>query len=133
MLAVVLATLEVIAPGFFLIWLAAAALLTGILTWITGMGWMAQCILFAVLSVIAVVTARRFFKRNPIATDDPALNRRGARMVGEIVVVSDAIVNGRGRVQVGDGHWIARGPDAPVGARVRITGASGAEVTVELA
>jgi membrane protein implicated in regulation of membrane protease activity len=38
------------------------------------------------------------------------------------VEVTEAIENGHGRVRVADGAWPARGPDAPVGARVRITG-----------
>jgi membrane protein implicated in regulation of membrane protease activity len=34
-------------------------------------------------------------------------------------------------VRVGDGEWPARGPDAPAGACVRITGATGATLRVE--
>lgn len=39
--------------------------------------------------------------------------------VGETVTVVEAISNGRGRVKVGDGVWIAKGPDAAVGKRNR--------------
>jgi membrane protein implicated in regulation of membrane protease activity len=49
------------------------------------------------------------------------LNDRSARMVGQIVIVETAIVDGRGRVLVGDGSWPARGDDAAAGTRVRIT------------
>jgi inner membrane protein len=70
-------------------------------------------------------------KDNPIVSDDPMLNDRGARLAGEIVTVVQAIQDGSGRVKVGDSEWNARGPDAPVGSRVRVTGAQGAVLDVE--
>ncbi|KEY97856.1 membrane protein, partial [Sphingomonas sp. BHC-A] len=68
---------------------------------------------------------------NPVDSQDPLLNDRAARLVGEVVTVVEPIDNGRGRVKVGDGVWSCRGPDAPVGARVRVTGAEGSVLTVE--
>jgi len=47
------------------------------------------------------------------------------------VVVVSAIENGRGSVRVGDSVWLARGEDAAVGARVRVTGSDGACLRVE--
>jgi hypothetical protein len=47
------------------------------------------------------------------------------------VLVVAAIDNGEGRVKVGDSVWSCRGPDAPEGARVRITGADGSCLRVE--
>jgi len=38
---------------------------------------------------------------------------------------------GSGRVRVGDSEWIARGPDTPVGTRMRIIGNDGAILLVE--
>ncbi|WP_438810980.1 hypothetical protein [Serratia marcescens] len=34
-------------------------------------------------------------------------------------------------MKVGDGEWLANGPDAPVGAHVRITGARSGSLDVE--
>ena len=48
-----------------------------------------------------------------------------------MVVVDQAIEQGQGRVRVGDGVWMARGADAPQGARVRITGTQGSCLLVE--
>jgi len=47
------------------------------------------------------------------------------------VVVETALVGGRGRVLVGDGSWPARGEDAVVGTRVRVTAVVDGEVVVE--
>jgi inner membrane protein len=131
--AVALACGELAVPGIFLIWLAGAAAVTGIITWITGIGWEAQLACFAVLSVISVYLGRAYFKRNPIQTEDVGLNRRGERMVGEIVIVVEALSDGSGKVQVGDSPWLAKGPDLAVGAKARIVRAEGTTLVVEAA
>ena len=54
-------------------------------------------------------------------------------MIGHVVIVSDAITGGNGRVRVGDGTWPASGHDAPVGTAVRIVGVADGTLLVELA
>ncbi len=130
---VILAIAEILVPGFFLIWLAAAALITGALAMLLPVTMPIQVLLFAALSVVAVYAGRRWFALNPIESTDPKLNDRGARLVGETVTVVDAIVNGRGRVKVGDSVWIAKGADATAGTTVRVTGTDGATLFVEVA
>ena len=128
---VLLGIAEVIAPGFFLIWLGAAAITTGIVTLVTGIPLEAQFGLFAVTAIAAVYGARRWLNANPGPTSDPLLNDRVARLIGQTVLVVATIQNGEGRVKVGDGVWNAEGPDAPVGAHVRVTGATGTTLLVE--
>ena len=130
-IGMLLATAEIIVPGFFLIWFAAAAIITGILSFLLPVTGAAQIGLFAVLALAAVYAGRRWFAKNPIVSSDPMLNDRGARLTGEIVTVVEAIDHGTGRVKVGDSVWSARGADAGVGDRVRVTGADGAVLLVE--
>ena len=130
-LGVVLAGLEMLVPGVYLIWLAVAALVTGALTWLLDLSPPLQVIDFVFLALICAYSARRFLRDSPIVSQDPLLNRRGARMVGEVAMVVQAIEHGSGRVHVGDSEWIARGPDVAVGERVRITGNDGANLLVE--
>jgi inner membrane protein len=127
-----LGVIEMLAPGFFLMWLGAAAIIVGMLVWaVPGMIIPMQVALFAILSILAVYAGKRFLKDNPIESEDPALNDRSARLRGEIVTVVEAISNGRGRVKLGDSDWNVRGEDAPLGAKVRVTGADGAVLLVE--
>ena len=132
-IGVILAAAEMLAPGFFLIWLGAAAIATGLISLILPIGFAVQLGLFAAMSISLVYLARRWFRSNPIESDDPLLNDRGGRLVGEIVTIVEAIDGGVGRVKVGDSVWTANGPDTPVGARVRIIGVSGTTLRVEAA
>ena len=131
--ATVLAIAEILVPGVFLIWLAAAAALTGFATLAFGLPFAFQLVMFALLSIAAVYGGRRWYVRNPMPSSDPLLNDRAARLTGETLVVVSDIENGRGRVRVGDSVWACRGPDCAAGSRVRVTGADGACLRVELA
>lgn len=130
-IGVILAAAEIVAPGFFLIWLAMAAIVTGLLTWAFPITGTVQALIFAGMAVVLVYVGRRYFKMNPIESNDPNLNNRGARLIGEVVAVVDAIESGRGRVKVGDSVWNARGADSPAGSRVRVTGSEGSCLLVE--
>jgi inner membrane protein len=128
---VALGVIEMLAPGFFLMWLGLAAIIVGMITWALPISLPFQVGLFAVLSILTVYAGKKFLKDNPIESEDPALNDRSARLKGEIVTVVEAISDGRGRVKLGDSDWNVRGADAPVGAKVRVTGADGAVLLVE--
>jgi inner membrane protein len=121
-IAVLLGAAEILLPGVFLIWIAAAAAITGLVTLVAGPPVALQFALFAGLALAATWSGRRWYVANPVPSDDPLLNDRAARLVGETVELSTAIVNGRGRARVGDSAWNVRGPDSPAGACMRIIG-----------
>jgi membrane protein implicated in regulation of membrane protease activity len=128
---VLLAGLEMLVPGVYLVWLGIAAIITGVLTGLLHLSLPAQVIDFVFLSLIIAFSARRFLRESPIVGADPLMNRRVARMLGQTAVVVQAIEHGSGRVHFGDSEWIASGPDVAVGERVRITGSDGATLLVE--
>lgn len=132
-LGVLLAAAEIVAPGFFLIWLGFAAIVTGLVAWIVPIEIAAQLGIFAVLSFVALYGARRWLKANPITTTDPFLNQRANRLIGEVLTVTNAIEDGRGRAKVGDGEWPVRGPDTAEGGKVRVVSADGGVLVVEAA
>jgi membrane protein implicated in regulation of membrane protease activity len=130
-LGLVLAVAEMAVPGFFLIWLAGAAIVTGLLAWAVPLSLAWQIVIFAGLALVAVFAGRRFLAANPVVSADPLLNDRGGRLVGETVVVTQAIDGGSGRVRQGDSEWLAKGPDAEPGTRMRVAGHDGVVLLVE--
>ncbi len=129
--ALALGTAELIVPGVYLVFLAIAAAITGAMALaVPDIGLGTELIAFAIWSAVAVLIGRRWYHQYPVATSDPLLNDRAARMVGQDVRVIEAISDGRGRVRVGDGEWPATGPDAPAGARVRIAAVEGGVVRI---
>lgn len=131
LLALLLGIGEIVAPGFFLLWLGTAALLTGFATLGFQLPFAAQLALFAVGAIGSVYIARRWFTHNGPSSSDPMLNDRAARLIGQTVVVTDALAGGSGRVGVGDGSWPARGPDAGIGARLRVIAIESGALIVE--
>lgn len=123
--------LELMAPGVFLIWLGIAAAITGLLALTIDFGWQLQLVLFAVLSLIAVFFAQKYFRSEDVVSDRPLLNKRAEQHVGKSFVLVEAIVNGRGKVKVGDSHWRVEGPDTPKGKSVTVTGADGTVLQVK--
>jgi inner membrane protein len=130
-LGLVLAGLEMLLPGVYLIWLAAAAIITGVLTAAFDLSLPMQVVDFVFLSLIMAFSANRFLRDRPIESSDPLMNRPGARLVGQTALVVQAIEHGSGRIKLGDSEWIARGPDVAAGERVRISGSEGAILLVE--
>jgi inner membrane protein len=133
-LAAVLAITELLVPGIFLVFVAAGAAVTGVVTLIIpDFALTFQVMVFVLASSGAVALGRRWYINNPVPSADPLLNDRVARLIGEVVTVVEPIAagKGKGKVRVGDGEWLASGPDAPAGTHVRIVGAVGTSLTVE--
>lgn len=130
--AVLLGIVELAVPGVYIVFFAIAAALTGLLALLLpDLGLAGQLVGFAAWSVAAVLIGKRWYHDFPVASADPMLNDRIARMIGQVVTVVEPIDENAGRVRVGDGEWPARGPLAAAGTRVRITGADGTMLHVE--
>jgi membrane protein implicated in regulation of membrane protease activity len=86
-----------------------------------------------VLSFVSIQLYRKWFRGKEPKSDQPALNRRTAALVGRVVRLERAIVDGHGRVQIADALWDVSGPELPAGASVRIVGADAMTLQVEAA
>ena len=128
---VLLLIAEIIAPGFFLVFVGAAAMATGAFALLFDLGTTAQLALFALYALLAVMVGRRFYANAATNGGDPLLNDRSARLVGKVVTVVVAVDEHNGRVRVGDGEWSARGGPAAAGERVRIVDIDGNCLKVE--
>lgn len=125
--------LEMAMPGIVFLWLAFASAVLAVVVYIVpDMSWEWQLVIFSLLSVVSTFLGRQYIRKHgEIKSDNELLNERGTALVGRTVTVSIAIEDGRGKVKVGDSLWTAVGEDAPIGAKVRITGAHGTELMVE--
>src|SRR3982751_5151968 len=96
---VLLLIAEVIAPGFFLVFIGAAAMATGLFTLLFGLGTAPQLALFALYALVAVMLGRRSYTTRPPDSADPLLNDRAGRLVGKVVTVVAEIDEHSGRVR----------------------------------
>ena len=132
--ALLLFAAEAMAPGAFMLWLGlAAAVVFAVVLLFSGIPLLAQAGLFVVLGFVSIQVYRRWFRKREKPSDQPALDRRTAALVGRVVPLQRAIVDGRGRVQIADAFWEVAGPDLPAHAHVRIVGADGMTLKVEAA
>lgn len=123
-LALALFAAEAVLPGAFLLWLGFAAAAMALVDWILpSLSLTAQAILFAVLAMLSVGLGWKARGRRQQRNDAPLLNRRSAQLVGRILPLTQAIVNGRGQVYANDAYWVTEGPDLPEGAKVRVVAA----------
>jgi membrane protein implicated in regulation of membrane protease activity len=128
----ILLAIEVIAPGTFMLWLGASALLVGVISLVIDWTWQAQFVAFAVFAIGSIPIWRRIGRAAP-AVDQPFLNRRSEALVGQMFTLDKPIVNSSGTVRIGDTVWRVTGPDLPAGSRIKVTRADGAALFVERA
>ena len=130
--AVVLMAAEMAAPGAFMLWLGFAA--AGVFLLVLAVPDLApiwQAVTFVLLSIATVSLYWKVFRKARVASDQPLLNRRAMHFVGQVHPLDVAIVDGRGRVKIGDAFWTVEGSDAPVGTRVRVIGVHDMSLRVE--
>jgi membrane protein implicated in regulation of membrane protease activity len=130
---VVLAVLEVVLPGAALIWLGGAAFLVGLVSFVVPIGLNGQLILFAILAVVALSIAFYLRRRGKLDTPEVSVNRGAARFVGTRATLDQPIVDGVGRMHLGDTVWAIKGPDLPAGTHVVVIGMEGATLVVDRA
>ncbi|WP_093138660.1 NfeD family protein [Pseudoxanthomonas sp. GM95] len=131
-LALVLFAAEALVPGASLMWLGFAAVaMMAVMLIAPGLDILPQAILFAVFAIASVLVYRRWFRARAQVSDKPLLNRRADQLIGQTALLDQAIVRGRGRIQLADTYWTVEGPDLPVGAAVRIVSTDGMVLRIE--
>ena len=133
-LAVVLFAAEALAPGAFMLWMGVAAAVVFLTVWAIGdVPVLVQVVLFVVLSFVSIQIYRTWFRKRARPSDQPLLNRRAEQLVGRVVLLDQAIVNGNGRAKVDDAFWVVAGPDLPAGSPVRVVAVDGMKLKVQQA
>lgn len=126
----ILLALELVVPGGVLVWLGAAALVTGLSALFINIFWPLQFVIFGVLALVSIWLWLKF--RGPgVVSDRPFLNQRANRFIGQEAVLDEPIRDGFGRLFLDDTVWRVQGPDLAAGSKVRIVEAHGALLKVE--
>jgi membrane protein implicated in regulation of membrane protease activity len=131
-LAAILLIIELLAPGFFFLWMAASGFITGcVVLLIPAISLNAQIVVFSVLSVIAIGVWKFYVNKHPIESDHPLLNKRGAQYIGRIFNLYEPIENGRGKIKADDTIWNVEGEDCGIESKVKVTAVKGTVFSVK--
>ncbi|GAA5096241.1 NfeD family protein [Wohlfahrtiimonas larvae] len=122
---IILIILEMLLPGMFLMWFGVSALLVGVITLIISMSINSELILFAITSVLSVITVILIMRKvspNTQSTITHNLNQaRGSEFIGMTFTLDSKVMNNDGKLNIGDTAWLIKGPDAEAGAHIEIT------------
>lgn len=104
-LFVVMLVTEGAGPGLVSIWFSFGALIALLVSFIPGVAWWIELIVFVVVSVATLLALRpvvkRFYKRNNIRTNiDSFVGKRG-------YVIEDITLLKPGAIKIGDVSWTA--------------------------
>lgn len=129
--ALLLLAAETLIPGAFMLWMgiAAAAVFVGVLL-LPDISLLLQMFAFVVLSFVSIYLYRTWFRRVDHDSDHPLLNRRADQLVGRIIILDHAIVDGNARIKIDDTFWDITGPDLPIGTQIRIVALDGTTLKV---
>ena len=134
-LGVLLLAVEAALSTEWLLWPAVSA---GVVAAVTALGlrigFGGELLLFAALTVAATLLSRKLIQRvNP--DDQPDINDRDIRLIGQRAQVVAPFVDGRGRVFVSGAEWHAEIEGEPplVGTSVIVEGSTGSGLLVRSA
>jgi hypothetical protein len=131
-LALILLVVELLAPGFFFLWMAASGFVTGcLLLLIPALSAELQVSIFSVLSVVFITLWKFYGKKHSITTDHPLLNKRGQQYIGRVFSLYKPIENGEGKIKVDDSIWKVHGEDCDINTKVKVIAVRGTVFDVE--
>jgi len=131
---ILLMVLEILTPGVFFMWIGIGAFATGLISFIfPAMSNLWLGLVFAALAVISVIAGKKLMSRYISRSKENEVNSSPDRkFTGRTFTVSESIVNGRGKIIVGDSVWQASSDsDIKEGTTVKVIGGDGAVLKVE--
>lgn len=133
-LAIVFLVIELLAPGFYFLWMAASAFVTGgLLLMMSFLSTQIQISIFSILAIGAISAWKIYGKKYPTTTDQPLLNRRGSQYIGRVFSLYQPIINGEGKIKVDDSIWKVYGKDCDINSKVKVIANRGTVFDVERA
>ncbi|WP_145492193.1 NfeD family protein [Yersinia rohdei] len=111
---------EMLGASGYMLWSGLAAVVVGILVWLFPFSWEIQGVLFSVLTVVAAFLWWYWLSKR--TKPQPAmLNQRNHQLLGTRATLTEATVDGYGRMKVGDSSWrIYSATELSVGTEVEV-------------
>jgi inner membrane protein len=134
-LALVLLVIELFSGTVVFLWLSAACAGVGaVVFYWSDIIWQYQLALAAVFIILSIILWKLWGKFFPTMhrQDNQSLNRRSEQYVGRVFNLSEAIVNGMGKIKVDDSSWRVSGENAPVNTQVEVIAAKGMVLKVKV-
>ena len=131
-IAAALGALDMLARRGTFLWLGVTALIVGLVVFVLpDLSWQAQCLIFAGLAVVVVVTVRLVVRRGGGEIAAGPFGRRGQHYIGQTLILESAIIGGRGRAFLDNTLWTLEGDDLPAGTSVKVVDTDGVALKVE--
>lgn len=132
-LAFILLLIELLSGTLYALWLAIAAVFTGIVAYFFPANIIMQIILFSLLSLAVIALVYRYFSNEEIKVQEKtSLNQRGHSYIGQTFSLEKSIVNGKGSIRIGDSMWLVRcSNDLNIDTKVTVVGCDDNHLIVE--
>lgn len=134
MIGFALLILEVLTGTMYMLWIAAAAMIVGVIMFIMPvLDWQMQLVIFSILTIVLMYVGHTHLRPKMEGGEPSDLNDRARSMVGMRVKAVADFDTGRGRVQVGDTQWRAsmQTGDVKAGDELKIVAVVGTTLEVE--
>ncbi|MBA0158271.1 NfeD family protein [Pectobacterium versatile] len=117
---------EMLGASGYMLWSGLSAVLVGLLTWVMPLGWPLQGTIFAILTIVTALLWWYWLRKRTLSRPQPMLNQRGQQLVGLRTTLTDPVINGFGRVNIGDSSWRVKSEqDLPAGTQVEVIAIDG--------
>ncbi|CFQ40673.1 putative activity regulator of membrane protease YbbK [Yersinia frederiksenii] len=111
---------EMLGASGYMLWSGVAAVVVGILVWLFPFSWEMQGVLFSVLTVVSAILWWYWLSKR-IKPQPAMLNQRNHQLLGTRATLTEATVDGYGRMKVGDSSWrIYSATELSVGTEVEV-------------
>jgi membrane protein implicated in regulation of membrane protease activity len=135
-LAAALLAVEALSGSGWLLWPAASAAVAAMLVGALHISFEAAVLVFAALTIVSTVVARRYLPGSPFGRQGHDINDATARLLGHHGRVVAAFKGRFGRVFIDGKEWAAEldgGEALEAGAEVEVVGVAGARLRVKSA
>lgn len=124
---------ELLGSGGYSLWSGIAAIAVGLIACILPLSWPILWILFSIFTLVsAYLWWAVLKKRDENKSQKNQINQPQQELIGVKTVVTDAIINGYGRIKIKDGTWSAKcNKDLEVGQLVEVISIDGVILNVQ--